>query len=359
MAQDAAAQDAHADVTVLLDGKKVEESSFVGFRIERDMYQPDHATIEVSNQGSAHAGHKVGDSVEIKIGDGADSLFKGQITGLSPLFKGGGDTKITIQAMNKLHKLVRGRHSKTFQDKTDQQIISEVVQSAGLTLEWKHDQTITYKHVYQHNQTNLEFLRMRAARLGCHIWCVDTKVFVKQPDLGASQALELHCDKAGSGEPVRWFRPKLDSSGIVKKVTVRGWDPEKKEEIVGEASIASSPLASKNASAASNDLGNEETFIVDQPIWSKQEANAIAKAKLTDAALSYITGDVEIAGNSKVDLGKSIKITVKSDANDPFSGKYYVMGIVHTNRVEKKQGGKGGDGGFHTQLRLARDGQDS
>ena len=33
------------------------------------------------------------------------------------------------------------------------------------------------------------------------------------------------------------------------------------------------------------------------------------------------------------------------------------MGIVHMNRVEKNKQARAGEGGFHTQLRLARDGQ--
>lgn len=356
---DAKAQESHVEAKVLINGTQIEETSFKGFKIERDMYQPDQATVEISNQGSTHASHKVGDTVEIKVGDGSDSLFKGVITGMTPHFKGGGDTSITIVAMNALHKLLRGKKSKTYQNMTDQAILSQICSNAGLTLDWKHDKSITYKHVYQHNQTDLEFLRMRAARMGCHVWCVDKKVFCKQPDLGQAQSLELSCDQSGKGEPVRAFRPRMDSSAIVKKVTVKCWDPEQKKEIVGTASAAASPLGGKGASSASGDLGEAETTISDIPVWSKEEADAIAKAKLTDASLSFITGEVEIAGNSGVDLGKHIKITVKSDANDPFTGKYYVMGIVHTNKVEKRQGGRSGQNGFHTTLRLARDGVES
>ena len=355
-----ASQEAHAHTTILLNGEEVPDDAFQGFAVDRDMFQPDMAKIELSNQGSLHSSHKIGDSVEIKVGDGGGtSIYKGEITGMSPNWHGAQKTSITILAMNKLHRLLRGRKSKTYTDKTDQQILNEVLGTYGLSLEWKHDATITYKHVYQHNLTDLEFLRMRAGRLGCHVWCVDTKVFVKQPNLGEAQSLELSVDKAtGSGDTaVRWFRPKLDSSAVVKTVTVRGWDPEKKEEIVGKATASSSPLGSKSAS--SNTLGSEETFTVDQPIWSKQEADAIAKGRLLDASLSYITGEVEISGNPTVELGKHVKITVKSDNTDPFSGKYYVMGIRHHNRVEKNQTAKTGEGGYHTVLRVARDGQDS
>ena len=105
---------------------------------------------------------------------------------------------------------------------------------------------------------------------------------------------------------------------------------------------------------ASGDLGKEETFNVDQPIWSKEEADALAKARLNDLALSFITGECEVTGDSKVDMGQVIDIDANSEPNtggdDPFNGKYYVMGITHRYMLSKTK-----DGGYTTTLRLARD----
>src|SRR5678815_1204082 len=129
--------------------------------------------------------------------------------GLEPVYKGGEKTVILIRAMNKLHRLLRKRKSITFTDKTDQQILNQVVGDASLTLEWKHEASIQYKHVYQHNQTDLEFLRTRAAR---------------NVDQAAHPILHR-------------ITPRLNSSAIVKKVTVKGWNPETKELITGDASV--------------------------------------------------------------------------------------------------------------------------
>ncbi|MCX5746636.1 MAG: contractile injection system protein, VgrG/Pvc8 family [Proteobacteria bacterium] len=323
------------------------------------MFQPDHATIELSNQADVHSSHKIGDAVVISVRDGV-KVFEGEITAIKGIYKGDGHTSVLIHALNKLSRLSRARKSVTYQQMSDKDILSKVVSAAGLSLEWKHDSNIKYQHVYQHNQTDLEFLRTRAARLGCHVWCVGDKVMVKQPDFGAKLGIKLVTDKAGVGEPIRLFSPIIDSAGVVKKVTVRGWDPEKKQEIVGTASIATSPLGSKNASAASGPLGKEETFVVDHPIWSVEEANALAKAHLMDLTLKYITGECEISGNEKVDIGKTVEIIVSStNASVPFNGNYYVMGLRHVHRVEKNKAAKSGDGGFTTLLRLARDGQEA
>ena len=218
---------------------------------------------------------------------------------------------------------MRHRKSLTFVDKTDQQILNQVVQDAGLTLDWKHEKTITYKHVYQHNLNGLEFVRQRAARMGCHVWCVDTKIMVKEPELDKKSGVKISVDKGGN---LRAFTPRMNSSAVLEKVTVKGWDPEKKELIEYTATAQGSPLGGTNAVSACKDIGaNVESFTVDHPVWSKEEAECLAKARLRDLNLQFITGEAEIAGNAEVDLGITVEIQANASGGDPFNGHYYVM----------------------------------
>src|SRR5207253_2818577 len=127
-----------------------------------------------------------------------------------------------------------------------------------------------------------------------------------------------------------------------------------KELITGDCSDVSSKLAGEDAVAASKDLGKEETFTVDHPIWSQEEAKAIAKARLRELNLTFITGEAECEGRADVDLGQTVKITADANnAQEPFNGDYYVMGITHRHSMPK--GGTGG--GFVTIFKLARDGR--
>jgi phage protein D len=250
--------------------------------------------------------------------------------------------------MNKMHRLLRMRKSLTFTEKSDQQILSQVAGDAGLSLEWKHEKSITYKHVYQHNLTDLEFIRTRAARMGCHVWCEDAKLYVKEPDLGQKSGIKLSVDQEAN---LRAFTPRISSAAVVNKVTVKGWNPETKELITGEATAQNSPLGSQNAVAASGTLGREETFTVDHPIWSAEEATALAKARLRDLNLTFITGEAEMEGDPNVEMGKSIEIEANAmDAADPFNGHYYVTGITHRHTMPK-----GKDGGFVTIVKFMRD----
>lgn len=342
---------AATNVDIFLNGEEVPDSDFISYVIERDMYQPDMAALVISNQTDKWAsGITIGSPVEVKVGKDGKSIFKGEVMGVEPSYKGGEPTKVCIRAVNKMHRLIRMRKSLTFTDKTDKDIISQVAGDAGLSVEWKHEKSITYKHVYQHNLTDLEFIRLRAARLGCHVWCVDSKLYVKEPDFSATSGVKLSVDKGGN---LRAFTPRISSASVFKKVTVKGWNPETKELITGTASAQNSPLGSKNAVSACGDHGKEETFTVDHPIWSKEEADALAKARIRDLNLGFMTGEAEMAGNPDVELGKVIEIEANANAGDPFNGKYYVMGVTHRHTMPK-----GKDGGYVTIAKLARDAQD-
>ncbi|MDQ3338224.1 MAG: hypothetical protein M4D80_23915 [Myxococcota bacterium] len=333
-----------------IDGDPAAKGNFISYVVERDMFQPDMAQVVLSNQNDISIPNlKVTGKIEILAGSQQTSIFKGEIVGVEGAWKGGEPTRVLIRAMNKMYKLKSLRKSLTFVDKTDKQILSQVVKDAGLTLEWKHEKSITYKHVYQHNLSALEFVRMRAARMGCHVWCVGDTIYVQEPDFNSSSGIKLSADTSGN---LRSFMPRISSANVFKKVTVKGWNPETKELITGTAEVQTSPLGSENAVAASGDHGKEETFQVDMPIWSKEEADAIAKARIRDANLSFLTGEAECAGNPAIDLGKVIEIEANASGDDPFNGKYYVMGVTHKHTMPK-----GKEGGFATVVKFARDGQ--
>lgn len=213
------------NVDVLIRDKEIKGEEFISFVIERDMFQPDMATITLSNQNDIFSGvHAVGTPIEVRIGPGK-SIFKGEIIGFEGHYKGGDTTRLTIRAANRMHRLLRVRTSKAFVDKNDQQIIDELCKKAGLKLEFEHKKPVTYKEIYQHNLNGLEFARTRAARIGCYMWCVDTTLFVKEPDFSKVGGVKLSVDQGGN---LRTFTPRLSSASIAKKVIVKSWDPEAK-----------------------------------------------------------------------------------------------------------------------------------
>ena len=350
---------AQVNFNITIDGledKEVDSADLLAFTVERDMFQPDMAAIVLSNQDNKYSPQvKVSKAIEIKIGDGAGtSIYKGEVVGMEATFRGGEKSRLLVRGMNKMHRLLRKRKSVTFMNKKDQEILSQVAKDAELNLKWKHDAAIVYKHVYQHNLTDLEFIRMRAARLGAHVWCVDSDLFVQQPKLDGKVLANLKVGTTGN-DAVRSFTPRLSSAAIVNKVTVKGWNPETKELLTGVASADNSQLGKENAVTGSDKLGKDETFTVDHPIWSNEEAKAIAKARLQELSLSYITGELEVQGDPVYELGGLVEVISnpeESGKDDPFNGNYYIMGVTHKYTVPRNK-----DGGYTSILRLARDAQ--
>ena len=142
----------------------------------------------------------------------------------------------------------------------------------------------------------------------------------------------------------------MSSAGVAKKIAVHGWDPVKKEELVGKAESMSSQLGDKTGDkAVASAFGDTAKFEVDHPVFSVEEANAIAEAKLTELLNGYIQGEGECSGNPNVKAGIVVKITVNADKeSDKFNGKYFITGTSHVYT-------HGGEGGYRTMFCCRRD----
>lgn len=346
------------DIDIFINGAEVDDNDIIVCTTDSDFDQPDMATITLRNDRSRNttaADHA--QSVEIKFGAPGGSkttVFKGEVVGIEPTYNAGGESRIVIRAFNKMHRLSRGKKSKTWQKQSDQDVVSSIASQAGLTAQCGSDPKIKHDHLYQHGQTNLEFIRVRAARLGFRVWCEDTKLFFDKPKTDQDSGIELKLEQGSDDEPfIKKFSGRMSSANVLKKVTVRGWDPKKKEEIVGEESAPASKLGSKKGSDAAGEFGDGATFTVDHPIYSVDEAKAIAKSKLAEANFSYLTAEVVCRGSTRLKLGLVVKVTVNDDtADDRFNGKYLIAGCTH-KYTHAAPGG--GSGGYETLLRLWRD----
>ena len=354
MADEERNQQRVTDVKVTV-GSEVDKDHLHSFVVTQDLGQPDMAVITIRNEGhtfSNDANH--GDAVEVKVND--QVIFKGEVVGLEPEYKVGGESKVRVRAFNKLHRLGRGRKSRTFLEQKDSDIVGTVAGDHGLSPD-AEDSKITHAHVYQHNQTDLEFLRVRAARLGFDVWVDDQTLHFSKPKHDVDSGISLDMGEPNPDETstqLKAFLPRLSSASMVKKVTVRGWTPEKKEEIVGEVEASSSKLGKTGGeSASSSAFGDTATFEVDFPIFSVDEAKAIAESKLDDLLMSYITGEGDCVGFHGLKPGVVVKVVVNPDrTDDRFNGKYMLVGCTHKFTFSK--GGGEGGGGSTTSIRFHR-----
>jgi len=349
-------------VRVTLNGTQVPNEALHGLAVDSDIDAPDMCTITLNNAGSNprySADTNQGDSVEVTVsptegdsGPGSGTaIFKGEVVGLEPIWDGHGETKVIVRAFNRLHRLTRGRKSKSWQNVTDGAIAQQIASDNSLTPEVNGDVNITHEHIYQHNMTDLEFLLQRAARINYEVFVDDTKLKFRKRDVSTDSGIEL---KFGSGQgdyALQRFCPRLSTAGQVQEVHVRAWKWDSNETIVGKATSLASKLGQTDGPGAANSpWGKKIYYDVDLPVVTQEQADAVAKAKLEELAMNYITGDGVCIGNSSLKPGIVVKVTV---GDTRFDGKYYLVGT--TQRYSQRSGrGAAGSGGYLTAVRFRK-----
>ena len=320
------------------------------FTVDVDLNQPDMCSLVLVNiKGSYSAKVKNSDSLEIK--GGGKTIFKGEVLGVEPTFDYGQPSRVHIRGLNAMHKLTRGRKSTTFEKMSDKQIAEKICQAHSLSANFKKPPTeIKHDHVYQHNQTDLQFLRQRAARLDCELLCEDTTLYFTQRSTSVDAAIAKL--KLGDGTLER-FKPRISSANQVKKVTVRGWDPVKRKEIIGKYEASPDYGGTAGPSEA---MGNTETVETDRPVYSQEEADSLAKSLLREKQMSYVTGEAMTQGIPGLRPNTCLNLEL---GDSKFDGKYYIASVRH--RFVHSVAGIGGlahrEAGYRTLLRVMRDAQ--
>jgi phage protein D len=197
----------------------------------------------------------IGTEITISLGGGPTStdLIVGEITSIEGDF----DELVhctVVRGYEQVHRLQRARRSRTFLDSTDGDIARRVASEADLTIGDIQDPGVTHKYVAQVAQTDLEFLKGRAAEIGYETGVIGGKFFFRPaPGMSAgglggaaAAAGSAAASAAGFGQPtltfgenLRWLRPRVSSVGLVSEAEVRVWDPQGVQVVSGKAGLKS------------------------------------------------------------------------------------------------------------------------
>jgi phage protein D len=277
-----------------------------------------------------------GKEVEIDMGPlGATKpVVKGMIVGIEVDTTRTGAPELVIRGFEKLHKLARGRRTRTFLNQKDSDIIRSVVSGHGLSAEFENEPNVKHEHVYQHNQTDLEFVLTLAGRNGLELRLADGKVTFTRPNHKATPVAELVM-----GQNLLAFRSRFTTAQTASKVEVRGWDPKAKKVVTAAASEDENKGQGTSAVDVAGDLARV-TQITAQA-QSAEEAEQAAKAVFSRGASEMVTAFCEAQGN--VDVRPGVIVSIKG-VGKRMSGAYYVTSVQH--RYGKK--------GFLTLLSVRR-----
>ena len=340
-------------LTLKIDGQPASASlmeDILQLSVEESLHLPGMFTLVIRNDyASARSGESLwlydstfgmGKSVEIgftasttenaafdQVASGV--VLKGEITAIEAHFSPESQAPIVIRGYDVSHRLHRGRFNRSFQNMKDSDIVKQIIGEVGIAAGTVDDTGGPHGfgdpvgYAFQENQTNMEFLRERAARNGFELFVQDGKLNFRKPAEGASLTLKWLTD-------ITSFQVRVSSTEQVDSVEVRGWNYQTKQPIVSTKSAQTTQVITStdygNGKVASTKFSTTpKMIVVNQPVSSSAESDAIAQALYNELAGEFVQADAKAEGDPAIRPGKVVQLTEMGK----YSGKYYVTETRH------------------------------
>jgi phage protein D len=272
---------------------------------------------------------KFGAAVTIGIGYGDRAalvpMIAGMITEITTSFAEGGTPELAIAGYDQLFAMTLGKVSKSWTKASDSDVVSELAKQNNLATDieptkQKHDQ------IEQNQESDFEFMKKLAERNHYEFYV----------DPGRTLRFGPPRDKSDGVVTLKWgegllsFKPEANLATQVGAVEVYGWDPQKKEAIVGRATAGEEsgkdPRRQSGGERLRAAIMKLPVLQVRQPVFTQSEAKERAKAILNDKAKQFLTGEAECVGLT--DLRPDRNVTLEN-LGDPFSKTYYIQQTTH------------------------------
>jgi phage protein D len=301
------------------------------------LHMPDTFTLvfrdperDILERANLEIGKRVKISTGGRTAEAADVLIDGEVTSIEVEYDTTGSRAI-VRGYDLSHRLTAGRKSKAYQGSTYSDIANEIAGSASLQTDIEPTREV-HDHVIQANQSDLDFLMQLAAEVDytCRVEG-DTLIFRKAkpatdgPAAGTADGTEA--TELVWGTSLIEFSARIAAAAQVSEVKVRGWDPVKKEAIIGQADVTAShaDLAIKPATLSTS-FGKNTLFIVDEVVQTQEAADARAKSKAEVAGGSAYEATAVCEGSAELRAGTAISI---AGVDKSLEGKWTISSSRH------------------------------
>ncbi len=233
-----------------------------------------------------------------------------------------GPALCTVVAYDKRHVLKHGVNSRTWKDTKDSDVVKQLAQQAGFKAD-VDDTGAPEPYLFQSAATDMAFIRDRAMRIGYEVYldAENETLHFKKPRTSGGAKTKLEW-----GETLFQFSPRFSTSNVVDEITVRGWDPKKKQPITATAKPEAPPLGvGKSAAQNASKWGSRQTLWVGTPS-STGDAQSMAKSWLGQQLLHYADGTALCQGDAAIRPGTVVSF---DGVGKRAAGDYYVANVVH------------------------------
>lgn len=275
---------------------------------------------------------KFGAEISIGMGYGdartVPLMASGMITEIKTDFPESGSPELTISGYDHAFPLTVGKNARTWTKALDSEAAQEIASFHNLNSRIERTAE-RHPQIEQNQESDFEFLKKLADRNHYELFVDERKTLhFRKPNDTASAIVRLVW-----GEGLLSFKPEANLAGQIAKVEVYGWDPKKKEKIVGVAIAgeesgkdAKGKSAGERLKAFVKDPSKQPVLRLRQPVFTKAEAEKRALAALNERAKEFLTGDAEAIGLPDIRPDRNVQF---DNLGAPFSKTYYVQQATH------------------------------
>jgi uncharacterized protein involved in type VI secretion and phage assembly len=281
-----------------------------------------------------NAGLDIGKTVKIStVGLGADApepLITAEVTSIEAAYDTLG-ARAVVRGYDRSHRLAAGRKTATYQNVKYSDIAQQIASAAGLETDTDTSDG-TLDHVFQVNQSDLDFLYAMAREIGFDCRVDDRTLIFKKPVPSSGAPGEGDADSTNPvqlvwGSNLLEFRARMSAVAQVAKVEVRGWDPEAKDKVVGSAdATATNAQLSVSAGDLASRVGGQTLVVTDHPVSTQQGADQLATARAQQVGSAAFEATAVAVGSSSLKAGTAVSI---SGIDPALAGKWVVSGSRH------------------------------
>jgi Rhs element Vgr protein len=262
-----------------------------------------------------------GKEIEILVGYHSDesTIFKGIIIKHGIKISPNGNSMLVLDCRDKSVKLTVGPKNKYFTDKTDSDVIEEIIGTYSLDTDIEAT-NVTHGALVQFNCTDWDFILSRLEVNGKVCIVNDGAIQVKAPSLSGDPVLTV-----AYGKDILDFDAAMDARTQYQAVKAVTWDTVNFDVLETDAT---DPAIDGNGNLKPADLaaviGLETLSLNHTGMLPQEELQAWADAQLLKSQLSKIRGRVGIMGSSAINAGDVLGL---AGLGDRMNGNVFVSAV--------------------------------
>ncbi len=263
-------------------------------------------------------------SIELGAPGVSGPVFAGRITAIEGRYPAGQRPEVLVLAEDRLQDLRMERRTRSFENMSDADIFRRVAAAQGLQAQIDVDGP-THRVVVQLNQSDLAFLRERAAAIDAELWIDNRTLYVQARARRNAGSVSLTY-----GKDLLEFTATADLAHQRSAVRVTGWSVADKQPIKADASAAAlgAELGALQGGSTilAGALAPRTETVADATPVAEPEARAMAEARYRDRARGFVRGTGVTDGNPKVRVGTRLTL---AGLGPLFDGDYTVTRARH------------------------------